>query len=161
MMSVIGYLVFRGTKTIERFFAGWSFVLYAVFVLFFVLCFVAFGPEIQAGFKAVPIGAGWAVGGVRYAAYNLAIIPGLLFCVRHIETRREAISAGLLASPIAIIPGFLFYLAMAGSTRRSWTVPSPRMPAGAAWIAVVPARLPGRAVRYVDRDGDGDDPRGQ
>ena len=97
MMSVIGYLVFRGTKTIERFFAGWSFVLYAVFLVFFVLCFVAFGPDIETGFRTVPIGSGWALGGVRYAAYNLAIIPGLLFCVRHIETRREAISAGLLA----------------------------------------------------------------
>ncbi len=99
-------------------------------MLFFVLCFVAFGPEIQAGFKAVPIGAGWAVGGVRYAAYNLAIIPGLLFCVRHIETRREAISAGLLAGPIAIIPGFLFYLAMAGQYPE---ILDRAVPANACW----------------------------
>ena len=114
MIAAIGYLVFRGSATIERFFAGWSFVLYAVFILFFVLCFVSFGGEISQRFATVPAQEGWFLGGVRYAAYNLAIIPGLLFVARHLGTRREAVSAGLLAGPIAIIPGLLFYIAMAG-----------------------------------------------
>ena len=114
MIAAIGYLVFRGSATIERFFASWSFVLYAVFVLFFILCFVSFGGEISRSFATVPAGEGWFLGGVRYAAYNLATIPGLLFVARHLGTRREAVSAGLLAGPIAIIPGLLFYLAMAG-----------------------------------------------
>lgn len=114
MMAAIGYLVFRGSATIERFFASWSFVLYAVFALFFILCFFSFGDDISNSFATIPAGKGWFLGGVRYAAYNLAIIPGLLFVVRHIGTRREAVSAGLLAGPIAIIPGLLFYLAMAG-----------------------------------------------
>ncbi len=114
MIAAIGYLVFRGSATIERFFASWSFVLYAVFVLFFILCFISFGGEISQKFATVPVGEGWFLGGVRYAAYNLAIIPGLLFVVRHIGSRREAVSAGLLAGPIAMIPGLFFYLAMAG-----------------------------------------------
>lgn len=114
MIAAIGYLVFRGSRTIERFFAGWSFVLYAVFVLFFILCFVSFGGEISQRFATVPAGEGWFLAGVRYAAYNLATIPGLLFVMRHVGTRREAVSAGLLAGPIAIIPGVLFYLAMVG-----------------------------------------------
>lgn len=114
MIAAIGYLVFRGSATIERFFAGWSFVLYAVFILLFILCFVSFGEEISQRFATVPVGEEWFLAGVRYAAYNLATIPGLLFVVRHLDTRREAVSAGLLAGPIAIIPGLLFYLAMAG-----------------------------------------------
>ncbi len=114
MIVAIGYLVFRGSATIERFFAGWSFVLYAVFVLLFILCFVSFGGEISESFATVPAGEGWFLGGVRYAAYNLATIPGLLFVVRHVGSRREAVSAGLLAGPIAMIPGLFFYLAMAG-----------------------------------------------
>ena len=60
------------------------------------------------------VAAGWAVGGVRYAAYNLAIIPAVLFAVRHAETRKEAVTAGLLTGPIAIVPGLLFYLVMCG-----------------------------------------------
>jgi uncharacterized membrane protein YkvI len=50
---------------------------------------------------------------VRYAAYNLAVIPPVLFALRHIETRREAAIAGLLTGPIAMIPALFFYLAMA------------------------------------------------
>ncbi len=114
MIVAIGYLVFRGSATIERFFAGWSFVLYAVFILFFVFCFASFGGEISRNFATVPAREGWFLGGVRYAAYNLAIVPGLLFAVRRIDTRREAVCAGLLAGPVAIVPGLLFYLAMAG-----------------------------------------------
>lgn len=114
MIAAIGYLVFRGSRTIERFFAGWSFVLYAVFVLFFILCLSSFGGEISQRFASVPAGEGWLLAGVRYAAYNLATIPGLLFVTRHVGTRREAVSAGLLAGPIAIVPGVLFYLAMVG-----------------------------------------------
>lgn len=114
MIAAIGYLVFRGSTTIERFFASWSFVLYAVFTALFILCFVSFGDDISQSFATIPAGEGWVVGGVRYAAYNLATIPGLLFVMRHIDTRREAVSAGLLAGPIAIIPGLLFYIAMAG-----------------------------------------------
>ncbi len=114
MIAAIGYLVFRGSRTIERFFTGWSFVLYAVFVLFFILCFASFGGEISQRFATAPTGEGWFLAGVRYAAYNLATIPGLLFVMRHVRTRREAVSAGLLAGPIAMIPGVLFLLAMVG-----------------------------------------------
>ena len=54
------------------------------------------------------------MGGIAYAAYNVAIIPALLFGVRHVSTRREALIAGGLAGPIAILPGFFLLLAMAG-----------------------------------------------
>ena len=50
--------------------------------------------------------------------YNLAIIPALLFSIRHIRTRGEAIGAGLLAGPIAMIPAFLFFVAMLHKRRR-------------------------------------------
>jgi uncharacterized membrane protein YkvI len=54
------------------------------------------------------------VAGVRYAAYNIALIPPLLFPVRHLKNRKETFLAGFLAGPIAMIPGLLFYLAMVG-----------------------------------------------
>ena len=114
MMAAVGVLVFRGTTVIEAFLSAWSFVLYAVFVAFFAWCYARFGPQILAALDVPAEGAAWIVGGVKYAAYNLAIIPAILFCVRHVETRRQAIGAGLLAGPIAIIPGLLFYIAMTG-----------------------------------------------
>jgi uncharacterized membrane protein YkvI len=58
------------------------------------------------------VAGGWPVAGLRYAAYNLAIIPAVLFTLRHARSRRDAVTAGLLAGPIGLVPGFLFYLAM-------------------------------------------------
>lgn len=114
IMAAVGFLTFQGSRVIENFLAGWSFVLYTVYLVFFVWSFLRFGDDIAAGLTDVPVEAGWVRGGVEYAAYNLAIIPAILFCVRHVETRKEAVAAGVLAGPIAIFPGFLFLVAMAG-----------------------------------------------
>ena len=114
IMAAVGFLVFQGSGTIEKTLAGWSFVLYAVYVVLFVWSFSLFGREISGALTSGEIHGSWLLGGVRYAGYNLAVIPAVLFAVRHAETRREAVTAGLLAGPIAIIPGLLFYLAMLG-----------------------------------------------
>lgn len=114
IMAAVGFLVFKGSTTIERFLAGWSFVLYGVYVVLFIWAFSQFGTDIGTAFAQSQVGSGWIVQGVKYAGYNLAVIPAVLFVVRHAETRREAVAAGLLAGPIAIIPGLLFYLAMVG-----------------------------------------------
>ena len=114
MMLAVGFLVFRGSDTIERFLTGWSVLLYLVYAVFFLWCFARFGQDILAGFRDASVGQGWILGGVRYAAYNLAVVPAVLFTIRHHQSRREAVGAGLLAGPVAIIPGLLFYLAMVG-----------------------------------------------
>jgi uncharacterized membrane protein YkvI len=57
---------------------------------------------------------GWFQGGLEYAAYNVAALPAVLFCIRHLNRRKEALISGLLAGPIAIIPGSLFFVAMTG-----------------------------------------------
>jgi uncharacterized membrane protein YkvI len=114
MMSAVGYLVFRGSATIERVLATWSFVLYAVYVILFVWSIWKFGGQTAAALGEGVTEGGWVIGGVRYAAYNLAVIPAVLFTVRHTESRKEAVGAGLLTGPIAMIPALLFYLAMSG-----------------------------------------------
>lgn len=108
----IGWLVFAGTAAIERVLAIWSFVLYAAYVVFFVWSMRVAG-GVEAALATSPSETGnWLVAGVRYAAYNLAVIPAVLFAVRHARARSDAVTAGLLAGPIGMIPGFLFYLAM-------------------------------------------------
>jgi uncharacterized membrane protein YkvI len=114
IMTAVGFLVFLGSAAIERFLATWSFVLYGIFLVLFVWCFSRFGNDIVSGFGKETVGTRWIVGGVAYAAYNLSLIPLILFPIRHIETRKEAIGAGILAGPIAMIPALLFYLAMVG-----------------------------------------------
>ena len=114
MMSVVGFLALRGTPAIERFLASWSFMLYAVYGVFFVSAWTSFGDAISSGLSSSEIEAGWLVGGVSYAGYNLQMIPAILFCMRHVKTRTEALGAGVLTGPIAMLPGLLFYLAMVG-----------------------------------------------
>ena len=116
IMVAVGLLAFGGSTLIERVMAGWSVVLYAAYVVLFVWCFERFGGQIMGAFadQEPLITHGWGVAGVRYAAYNVALIPPLLFPIRHLKSRTETVWAGVLAGPIAMIPGLLFYLAMVG-----------------------------------------------
>ena len=114
MMVCVGLLVFKGSSTIEGFLSFWSIVLYLTYIVFVIWCFSKFGGAIWENLAAKVIKPGWIVGGAQYAAYNIGLVPAVLFSVRHIRTRKEAVSAGLLAGPIGIIPGFLFFLAGVG-----------------------------------------------
>jgi uncharacterized membrane protein YkvI len=112
LMAVIALLVFYGSATIERFLAAWSVVLYATFIVVLVWCFVLFGEQITGTLSNSPVKHGWFSGGARYAGYNAASIPAILFCVHHLTTRREAVVAGLLAGPIGMLPAMFIFLAM-------------------------------------------------
>ncbi len=114
IMTAVGVLVFGGTRLIEGVMAGWSVVLYTTYVALFLWCFSRFGTDILTSLGASRPGRGWPLAGVKYAAYNVALIPPLLFPIRHLRSRRETFLAGALAGPIAMIPGLLFYLAMVG-----------------------------------------------
>jgi uncharacterized membrane protein YkvI len=114
VMISVGALVFGGNAAIERFFSVWSFVLYGLYVVFFVWCFRTLGEPIAANLGAEPIGSGWAMSGLLYAGYNLAVIPPVLAALRLHETRKETLISGALTGPIAMIPGLLFFLPMVG-----------------------------------------------
>lgn len=114
VMAAVGLLVFQGTETIERALAGWSLVLYGVYLVFFAWCFSRFGVEMRGGFAGESGPAGWVRAGVAYAGYNVAVVPAILFVARRAESRRESLVSGALLGPIAILPGLLFYLAMVG-----------------------------------------------
>lgn len=114
MMASVGILVFYGSNLIEKFISAWSILLYIAYAAFFVLCFMVFSDRIAESFATVPVGQGWVAGGLQYSGYNLATIPAVLFCIRHLTTRKEAVGAGILAGPIAMIPGLLFFIVMMG-----------------------------------------------
>jgi uncharacterized membrane protein YkvI len=112
LMAAIALLTFWGTATIQRVLAAWSFVLYAVYLILFGATFALSGDAIATTFDAAPVGEGWAASGVRYAGYNLAVLPAILFAVTHLANRRETIGAGLMAGALAVIPALLFFVAM-------------------------------------------------
>ncbi|HHY93214.1 MAG TPA: hypothetical protein GX511_07710, partial [Firmicutes bacterium] len=110
MLVGIGLLAYLGSEAIEIYMSWWSFVLYAVYIAFVVFGLAKFGPAISQALAGGEVKSGWALAGFKYALYNLGCIPAVLFTLRDIETRSQAVISGVLSSLIAIIPGFLFYL---------------------------------------------------
>lgn len=115
LMLLTVVLVFWGTKLIENVLAAWSFVLYATYIVFVVLYLLKFGDRLPAVFAADPMEPGWVTSSLKYVGYSTAAIPIILFCVKHMESRKDALLAGLWTGPLGMIPAMLFYLAMASA----------------------------------------------
>lgn len=106
-------LVIKGTAAIENVLTFWSYVLYAVYILFMIIVFIRFGGNLPKAFAAQSVaGSDWLMGGVKYAFYNLGTVPALLYTVRQCHNRREAVVSGLLAGVIGIIPAGMLLLTM-------------------------------------------------
>jgi len=114
MLASIGFLTFKGSGLLEKFLSGWSIFIYFVYGLFLAAAIWKFGPQIQSQLSAGKMLPGWGLGGFKYALYNMGVIPSVLFCLTHLETRREAVISGILASLIGILPGFLFFIGVLG-----------------------------------------------
>ncbi len=114
MLVAVGVLAYYGSRVIAAFLSWWSFVLYFVYIVFFIVGFSKLGGKITANISGGEVNPTWALSGFKYALYNLGVIPAILFAVQYIETRKQAVISGILASVIGIVPGFLFYLVMAG-----------------------------------------------
>lgn len=114
MILATGALLFYSNAFIEKFLTLSVGYLYLVYVVLLGWSFLAFGERIEAGFAAAAPADGWLKAGIAYAGYNVATIPAVLFCIRHLTTRREALVAGALAGPLGMLPAVLFYIAMMG-----------------------------------------------
>jgi len=111
MLLLIGILTFYGRELIAKVLTFWSLFLYAVFITFFVIVFSQSGDDILRQVSEGEILSGWATSGFKYAAYNIATVPLLLYVIRSIETRREALVSGVVAAVIALAPGLIFHIA--------------------------------------------------
>ena len=112
LMALIGFLVFFGSDVIEKVLALWAFLLYALYVAIIAWTFSQFGERIEYSFGTSPTPDGWLLAGIRYAGYNMSCIPAVFFTIRHATRRREALAAGLLGGPIAMLPGVALFVAM-------------------------------------------------
>jgi len=111
MAGIILFTSF-GNRSVERLFEYVSYLLYGVYALFVLLAFVKFGDRISAGFALDVPAQGWLTGGATYASYNLIGAVVILPVVRHLTSSRDAIIAGAIAGPLAMLPGLLFFTAM-------------------------------------------------
>lgn len=112
LMAGILLFVTFGNKAVERLFEYVSYLLYGVYALFILLAFWRFGDRIAAGFALDAPATGWFTGGVTYASYNLIGAVVILPVVRHLTSSRDAVIAGAIAGPLAMVPAILFFTAM-------------------------------------------------
>jgi uncharacterized membrane protein YkvI len=115
MMIMVGLLAFFGTSLIEKVLSLWSIALYAVFFLLIASCLWIFGAQIWDNMVVYTEGSSWLLGGIKYSAYNIGIIPAMIYVVRHFDNRKEALISGTVAGALAMIPGFFIYIAMLSS----------------------------------------------
>lgn len=109
--AMAGFATF-GNASVERLFKYVSFLLYGVYALFVLLALTRFGDRIAANFALPASGDGWAGGGIAYAGYNIVGAVVILPVVRHMTSRRDAVVAGLIAGPLAMLPALLFFTCM-------------------------------------------------
>jgi uncharacterized membrane protein YkvI len=55
---------------------------------------------------------GWAAGGLTYASYNVVGAVIILPVLRHLRSNKDALVAGVLAGPLAMVPALLFFICM-------------------------------------------------
>jgi uncharacterized membrane protein YkvI len=101
-----------GNTAVERLFKWVSIFLYIVYGLFLILGLIRFGGAIPKHFAIPAPSDGWAMGGITYAAYNIIGAVVILPVVRHMRSDRDAIAAGLLAGPLAMLPAIIFFVCM-------------------------------------------------
>lgn len=101
-----------GNASVERLFKYVSFLLYGVYILFVVLAFWRFGDKVSAALSLPAPNDGWALGGLTYASYNIVGAVVILPVIRHMTSRKDAVVAGVIAGPLAMLPAILFFLCM-------------------------------------------------
>jgi uncharacterized membrane protein YkvI len=113
-MAAVAIILFFGTRLVEPFLSLWSFVLYSAFAALVIFSFSRFGDRITAHVQAANLtelrSVAWQ--GMKYGAYNISAMSAVLFCARHVGSRKDALIGGLLGGPLAMLPGMLFFLAM-------------------------------------------------
>ena len=110
LMAIAGILVYFGSTVVERALSAWGIALYALYGGLVLWCLTHYKSAIHSNLQSTPVDLGWVSDGIAYAGYNLAGAPGVLFVVRHIRRRREALVAGMLGGALATVPGILLFL---------------------------------------------------
>jgi uncharacterized membrane protein YkvI len=118
VLVLVVVLVFFGRDVVEKVLTFWSMGMYLVFFAYFFQILNHGEVNIFQAIGNGEINAGWLQAGVRYALYNVALAPVLLYSARAIQSRREAVTAGVIAGVVTIIPAVLFHISYAAGYPR-------------------------------------------
>ncbi len=114
MLALVGVLAFFGREIVTRTLALWTLFLYVLFALYFGAALLESGPLVRSQLADWEVEPGWARSGLQYAAYNLFIVPALLFSTRDLQTRGEVVGSAVVASLLCALPALLFHISFLG-----------------------------------------------
>jgi uncharacterized membrane protein YkvI len=112
LMICVTAITAYGNVAVERLFKYVTIVLYGTYLLLAILVLSRFGQRCIATFSAGLASEGWFLGGLTYAGYNIIGAVLILPVVRHMQSRRDAVLAGVLAGPMTILPAMLFFFCL-------------------------------------------------
>ena len=111
ILGIAGIVAF-GNVAVERLFGYVTILIYAVYITFIVLALTRFGGAIKASFGLGVPASHWIANGVTYSGYQLLCAIVILPVARHLRSPKDALVAGALCGPVAMIPGILYFLSM-------------------------------------------------
>lgn len=109
LAGIVGFCAW-GSDSVERLFKYVTILLYSIYALFLVFGFTDFGSQIAHNLSTHHAGGPWAARGLTYAGYNLLGPIAILPVVRHMRGRKDALIAGALCGPLAMLPAVAFFL---------------------------------------------------
>ncbi len=112
LIAGISFFTAFGSVSVEGLFKWVSILLYATYTAFFVLALLRFGERIPASFALSQPIQGWAARGVIYSGYNILGAVVILPVARHFLSDRDAVKAGILCGPLAMLPALVFFVCM-------------------------------------------------
>jgi uncharacterized membrane protein YkvI len=110
LYAVVGILSFFGEDFVTRFLSVATVTVYLVLTLVIGVVLSGPGEEIIGKLATLDVEPGWYIDGSKFAFYNLAAIPGLLYCARHIDTHARAVKAGIIVGAVIMVPAVMLHL---------------------------------------------------
>ena len=112
LISAIILITTFGNAAAENLFRYASPFIYISYAIFLVLAFTHFGDRIGPAFSEHSSNASWMMSGVSYASYNVVALIAVLPFIQRLKKRSDAVIAGALAGPLALLPALGFFLCM-------------------------------------------------
>ena len=124
LVSVVG----GGSGRVEALFRYFFAVRLIVYAVFIYRALDLYGTQIEANLQASQATFAGVQGGLTYAGYSIVAVVAVLPTLRHCRSVRDAVIAGSLCGPMAMLPAALFFLAMCAFPQElaAATVPSGR-----------------------------------
>src|SRR5690606_25102999 len=114
LMALIAVAAAWGNESVERLFKYVSVLLYGTYAAFVVFAFTPVGFRILTACSTPVPTPVRAVVGLSYAGFIVFGASVSLPVVRLLSSSRDAVLAGAIAGPLAMIPALLFFICMAG-----------------------------------------------